>query len=402
MSCRIVPAHLCLYVPANTLLRAYDRVAMTAAEKHQVSRTAANPPAGSRLNGRAGIRDVAAAAGVSITTVSDALNGKGRLPDATRSHVRAVAERLGYRPSAAARTLRTGKSGLIGLTVTTYGEEPFTFTEFAYFAEMARAATSAALARGYALVILPATSRHSAFDIWSNVALDGTVVIDPSDHDPVVTELVRSGIPVVSDGRPAGSLPVTAWVDNDHEAAVRGLLDHLAESGARRIGLLTGTSTDTYTRLSTSAYLDWCERVGQDPVVEAYPAHDPCAGAVAADRLLARPDRPDAVYGLFDPNGTDLLAAARRYGMRVPDDLLLVCCSESTVYASTEPPITTLSLKPGRIGNTVIQLLIDAIEGTGSGRPVEQVMPTDLIVRTSSQRRPVRTTVSAPRPLPPE
>ncbi|MCF6522152.1 LacI family DNA-binding transcriptional regulator [Streptomyces sp. JJ36] len=369
---------------------------MTAAEKHQVSRTA-TPRAGSRLNGRAGIRDVAAAAGVSITTVSDALNGKGRLPDATRSHVRAVADRLGYRPSAAARTLRTGKSGLIGLTVTTYGEEPFTFTEFAYFAEMARAATSAALARGYALVILPATSRHSAFDVWSNVALDGTVVIDPSDHDPVVTELVHSGLPVVSDGRPAGDLPVTAWVDNDHEAAVHGLLDHLAASGARRIGLLTGTSTDTYTRLSTTAYLAWCERVGQDPVVEAYPAHDPAAGAIAADRLLARPDRPDAVYGLFDPNGTDLLAAARRYGLRVPDDLLLVCCSESAVYATTEPPITTLSLKPGRIGNTVVQLLIDAIEGVDRGRPVEQVMPTDLIVRTSSQRRRPRTTVSAPR-----
>ena len=209
--------------------------------------------------GRAGIRDVAAAAGVSITTVSDALNGKGRLPDATRRHVREVADRLGYRPSAAARTLRTGKSGLIGLTVTTYGDEPFTFTEFAYFAEMARAATSAALARGYALVILPATSRH---DVWSNVALDGTVVIDPSDHDPVVSELVRQGLPVVSDGRPAGTLPVTAWVDNDHEAAVLGILDHLADAGARRIGLLTGTTTDTYTHLSTTAYLRWCERVG--------------------------------------------------------------------------------------------------------------------------------------------
>ena len=130
---------------------------------------------------------------------------------------------------------------------------------------------------------------------------------------------------------------------------------------------------------------------------EAYPAHDPCAGAVAADRLLARPDRPDAVYGLFDPNGTDLLAAARRYGLRVPDDLLLVCCSESTVYATTEPPITTLSLKPRRIGTAVVQLLIDAIEGLESDRPVEQVIPTELIVRTSSQRRPPRTTVSPPR-----
>ena len=141
------------------------------------------------------------------------------------------------------------------------------------------------------------------------------------------------GCPSSPTAAPPARCPVTAWVDNDHEAAVLGILDHLADAGARRIGLLTGTTTDTYTRLSTTAYLHWCERVGQDPVYEAYPAHDPCAGAVAADRLLARPDRPDAVYGLFDPNGTDLLAAARRYGLRVPEDLLLVCCSESTVYA---------------------------------------------------------------------
>ncbi|MEU3326643.1 MULTISPECIES: LacI family DNA-binding transcriptional regulator [Streptomyces] len=389
---------------------------MTAAEKHQAGRNPAavpqppggrcpQPRGGGRLNGRAGIRDVAAAAGVSITTVSDALNGKGRLPDATRSHVREVAERLGYRPSAAARTLRTGKSGLIGLTVTTYGEEPFTFTEYAYFAEMVRAATSTALARGYALVILPAPARRGPGgtvvalgpDVWSNVALDGTVVVDPSDQDPVVGELVRSGLPVVSDGRPSPSLPVAAWVDNDHEAAVRGILDHLAENGARRIGLLTGTSTDTYTRVSTTAYLEWCRRVGQEPVYERYPAHDPCAGAVAADRLLARPDRPDAVYGLFDPNGTDLLAAARRYGLRVPEDLLLVCCSESASYATTAPPITTLSLKPGRIGTAVVQLLIDVIEGVGPTRPVQQVMPTELIVRTSSRRAGRPVTVSPPR-----
>lgn len=67
------------------------------------------------------------------------------------------------------------------------------------------------------------------------------------------------------------------------------------------------------------------------------------------------------------------------------------------MYANTEPPITTLSLKPRRIGTAVVQLLIDAIEGIGDNGPVEQVIPTELIVRTSSQRRSPRTTVSAPR-----
>lgn len=111
-SCRNVPVNSENRIPANGPTEPYYRLAMTAAGKHQVSRTDLSRR-GSR-QGRAGIRDVAAAAGVSITTVSDALNGKGRLPDATRRHVREVADRLGYRPSAAARTLRTGKSGLIG------------------------------------------------------------------------------------------------------------------------------------------------------------------------------------------------------------------------------------------------------------------------------------------------
>ncbi len=204
---------------------------------------------------------------------------------------------------------------------------------------------------------------------------------------------------MVSDGRPTGNLPVHAWVDNDHEQAVLGILDHLAEAGARRIGLLTGTSTDTYTRLSTNAYLGWCERVGQEPVYEAYPAHDPCAGAVAADRLLARPDRPDAVYGLFDPNGTDLLAAARRYGLRVPEDLLLVCCSERS--GRTRPPSRRSA--PSRSSRAGSAPPSSTAHRRDRGRrfrerPVEQVMPTDLIVRASSRRRPPRTTVSPPRP----
>ena len=302
------------------------------------------PPPGSR-HGRAGIRDVAAAAGVSITTVSDALNGKGRLPDATRRHVREVADRLGYRPSAAARTLRTGKSGLIGLTVTTYGDEPFTFTEFAYFAEMARAATSAALARGYALVILPA-------DLATPRRVVERRPRRHRRHRPVRPgpgrQRTASGRASRRLRRPPGRhAAVTAWVDNDHEAAVLGILDHLA---ARRRPPHRPADRHHHRHLHPALdhRLPATGASGSDRIrsTRRYPAHDPCAGAVAADRLLARPDRPDAVYGLFDPNGTDLLAAARRYGLRVPEDLLLVCCSESTVYATTEPPITTLSLKP--------------------------------------------------------
>src|SRR5689334_8171764 len=104
--------------------------------------------------GRVGIREVAAAAGVSITTVSDALNGKGRLPELTRQHVRDTADRLGYRPSAAARTLRTGRSGVIGLIITVCATDQFAHTDIAYFAQLIQSATTTALSHGYGLVIL--------------------------------------------------------------------------------------------------------------------------------------------------------------------------------------------------------------------------------------------------------
>ena len=161
-------------------------------------------------------------------------------PDATRRHVREVADRLGYRPSAAARTLRTGKSGLIGLTVTTYGEEPFTFTEFAYFAEMAQSRhlgrARPGLRPGHPARLLP--PRRVVRTSPSTAPSSST---PPTTTRSSANSSGRACPWSATAARPA-PCPVTAWVDNDHEAAVLGILDHLAAAGARRIGLLTGTT----------------------------------------------------------------------------------------------------------------------------------------------------------------
>ena len=332
---------------------------------------------------RVGIRDVAAAAGVSITTVSDALNGKGRLPEATRNHVRETADRLGYRPSAAARTLRTGRSGLIGLMLTTYGDEPFTFTQIAYFAHMTGAATSAALDRGYGLVVLPTSARHN---VWASVALDGAIVLDPVPDDPVLAELRRRGIPVVTDGREVGTQTGRGWVDNDHTAGVRSVLDHLAGAGARRIALIGGTTGDNYTQESMAAYRNWCAERGQEPILECFPVPERRESALAAHRVLRHEPRPDAVFGIYDPCGMDLLTAAHTVGLRVPDDLLVACASENASYASCTPSVTTLSLKPASCGAGAVELLVDAIENPKAPK-TQRVVPTSLVVRESSRGR---------------
>lgn len=361
--------------------------------RHQMPRTAllslamtVDQGAPGRRPARVGIRDVAAAAGVSITTVSDALNGKGRLPDSTRVHVREVADRLGYRPSAAARTLRTGRSGLIGLTTTNHAAEPFALTEYGWFTELVRAATGAALDRGYALVVLPTSSRH---DVWSNVALDGTIVVDPAEDDPMVRELLRRGVPVVTGGHP-GDSTVHGWVDIDHVLAMETVLDHLAEAGARRVALLASRE-GTYARRCVEAYEAWCAVRGSEPLVEAYPPGTSGAVAAAAGRLLDLPAdrRPDAVYGLHEGCGGELMAAARARGLRVPEDLLVAACGEESAHAA-EPGLTTLSLQPRVAGSSAVELLVGVIEDDanlpGPRVPAQRTVPIRLSVRASTRR----------------
>src|ERR1700754_3062712 len=148
--------------------------------------------------GRAGIKEVAAEAGVSVTTVSHALNGRGRLPEETRERVRTVAARLGYKPNATARNLVVGKTGLLGIAVSQQGGPPSAVTDFAYFAQLMMAASTEAIANGYALVLAPA---ESALDPHAGIAVDGAIIVDPVSDDPLVGRLQEAGIAIVSTGR---------------------------------------------------------------------------------------------------------------------------------------------------------------------------------------------------------
>ncbi|GAB3276372.1 LacI family DNA-binding transcriptional regulator [Actinocorallia lasiicapitis] len=324
---------------------------------------------------RVTIGEVARAAEVSTATVSNALNGTGRVSDATRRRVREAADRLGYRPNAAGRALRTGRTRVLGLAVTTYGEFSWTFSEVAYYAEMIAAATAAAHRHGYALTVLPAAL---ADEEWHTVAADGVVILDSPRDDPAVAALRRRGIPIAFDGRPAELGPRDSWVDNDHAATVREVVAHLRGQGARRIGLIAGHGTDHYTQSSIDAYLDTVA----EPLLGHITEED-TAGEAAARELLDA--GADAVYGLFDGCGRSVLAAAGERGLSVPADLLVATCSEDPSYAWTTPPVTTLSLRPADSIARAVAALAETLDGAPG--TVHPDLPTRLTVRASTARR---------------
>jgi DNA-binding LacI/PurR family transcriptional regulator len=334
---------------------------------------------------RVGIREVASAAGVSVTTVSHALNGKGRLPEETRERVRRVAGELGYRPSRIARNLVGGRTGLLGLSVSQPGGLPFALSDFAYFAHLMAAATSEAMSRGYALVLTPPDRGLGAS---AGVAVDGAIIVDPVAGDPAIEELRAAGTPLVTTGRLLGTSDGGApWVDNDHVAGARTVLEHLARRGARRIVLMTSPTVMSYTLDVETAYRAWCAERGAEPlVVHAREDLTESAGYEVASALLAGPHPPDAIYASYDRLAFGTLLAAQARGVRVPDDLLIVMtATDSRAAQSARPSLTSLNLHPDEIGRQAAELLVDLVEGREPALP-HRIVPTRIVARGSTRR----------------
>lgn len=334
------------------------------------------------MSEKIGIKDVAAAAGVSITTVSHALNGKGRLPVETRDRVREVADRLGYRPNAAARNLAGGRSGLLALAVSQVEDLAFQLGDFDYFATLIRHTTIAALDRGYALAaIAPVTE---AAETFHRIPVDGAILIDPLPGDPSLAYLRGQGTPIVTTGRVMDGSDDDYWVDNEHLAGMTSVLDHLAGTGARRIALIIPSYPASYVFDVKRGYRRWCAEHGFEERVQTATDVNEQAGFEAAAALLDGPEEPpDAIYASFDRLAIGVLMAAATRGVEVPRGLLVASCTDSYAARHASPPLTTLGLNPERIGEEAAGMLIDLVEGT-EPRPRHRFVPTELIAREST------------------
>jgi DNA-binding LacI/PurR family transcriptional regulator len=271
--------------------------------------------------------------------------------------------------------------------MTTYGDLPVPYTEIPYYAQLALGAMGAAHERGYMLMVMP--NSLSPW-MWLNTPLDGVIHVAPRTEDPVCTLLRERGIPIVSEGRPPQPRWGDAWVDADYDAALRLLLDHLKKAGARRIALTLPLHDDAYPQIVGSAYASWCAERAVPALVEEYNSLPDyfTDEQHAVARLLKRDPRPDAVIGVYSDSGHNILAAARHHGLRVPKDLLVACISEDPDYAATTPPVTTVSLRPDRVGDEAVDLLIALINArTGVDR--RRVVQPVLVPRRST-RSPAR------------
>jgi DNA-binding LacI/PurR family transcriptional regulator len=324
---------------------------------------------------RVTIGDVARGAGVSPTTVSHALNGKGVVRPATRARVLRTAERLGYLPNSAARNLRSGRTATLGLM---FPREQFSGVE--YYLQLASAAANAAFARDHGVLLIPPMQ---APDQLRRFAVDGAIVSDPVAGDPRLAAFDALGLPTVSIDRDFSRADDPWWVAADNVANTRAALDHLVAAGARRVAFINGDASWGWLDDSLRAYLSWAEDRGCEPLVAtAAMAALERSAAEAAGRLLDRRDPVDAIFTPPDRFAVGVLRAARERGLRVPGDLRVAAGVDSSHARLADPPITAIDLHPALTGRAAVDMLLARLEGAAVTAP--RILGAELRVRAST------------------
>lgn len=332
--------------------------------------------AAERGRGRVTLRDVALAANVSTTTVSDSLNGSGSLPEKTRQRVRRIAVELGYRPSVAARSLRNGRTGILVITMLPSDVDAESLWQVEYFMRVMAGAASEANQRGFLLTVAPA---HMQLD----VAHDGLIAVDPAKGDELLESARRRGTPVSTVGRTDSA--AASWVDNDWAGVVADVLDHLQRGGSRRPMLITPESPASYIDSVEHQFTSWCARrriAGRSARIPG--AFNPAVAHAAVRDVLDKPDRPDALFVGLDQLALAAESAAMSLGLRVPQDLMLVNVGDGAAVAHAPVPISVVELHAEDMGRAAVRMLVEQIEH--GAEPRREVVPGHLVVRTSSRR----------------
>jgi len=326
-------------------------------------------------------KEVAAAANVSLRTVSNVVNGFPNVAPETRARVLRVVAELDYRPSEIARMLKRGRSGLVGLLLPEL--------DTPYFAELTRAFVEIGTQHGY------------------------TIVVDQTDGDPqreleIIGQTYKAslfdGLIVSPLGLRSGDLasvmpdrPVVFLGEDEHEgfdqvridnfAAAREAVTHLLDSGRSRvaaIGAEAGPLASSSIRLAGYQAALQSRGLEYEPtlvaVVNAFRRSD---GAQAMAKLLALSSPPDAVFCFSDPLALGATRTIHENGLRIPDDIAVVGFDDVEDGRFSTPTLSTVSPDKSFIAGKALELLTRRLNGE-SQSPKLYVAPHRLVVRESS------------------
>jgi LacI family transcriptional regulator len=345
------------------------------------------------------ISDVARRAGVSTSTISNFLNAKGRMSEATRNRIQAAMEEMHFTPSALVRAIRQHRTHILGVLIFGMGclDENVSAS---LVPPLLASIYEAADAAGQDILLYTGwpdrPERNSGLD-FLNGHIDGLLYVAPELHTPALERVALAGLPVVTllaRHVPAG----VGYVNADNITAMHSLVAHLAELGHRRIAYIApACSSNFLDRLE--GYRQGLERAGLareeglERIVRSELWWSAEGYLTELDALLALPAPPTAVIVPEDSWAECVGKAIRARGLRIPQDIALAGFNDTPDAERICGGLTTIRQPFRLIGRTAVERLLALIEGA----PVDAcrvTVPTELIVRASTIGTSVRGTAS--------
>ena len=328
------------------------------------------------------LKELGARARVHPSTVSRVANHDPRLRIApiTRQRIEALLRETEYRPNGVARGLKLRQTLVLAVVIPDI-TNPF-------FAALFRGVEDGASPRGYNVLLCntdgsPQRQRSHLQSLHAR-RVDGVILASSFLKDPTVRWLRHQGIPYVL---------VNRFSDEDHDPFVgsddlvggRIATSHLAELGHRRIGHLAGKPTVSTGVMRRRGYLAALAERGltADPRLVIESGYTEEGGTQAAERLLALDDRPTAIFAVTDMTAVGAFGAARRMGLRVPEDIAIVGYNDIPLASRMMPGLTTVRVPIHEFGSAAARVLLDQID---SGQPTRRrvIFNPELIVRGST------------------
>lgn len=333
-------------------------------------------PGAMDTHGRVRMEDVARQAGVSVATVSKVVNARYGVSSATSARVHDVIARLGYETSLGARSLRSSRTGILGVLVAEF--EPFS-------AELLKGVSSAMAQTDYELMAFAGATHGEAVG-WERrsllrlggTLLDGAIIVTPTVLEP------GSAVPVVAIDPHTGSSDVPT-VHSDNVNGARSAVEHLIALGHRRIGMIRGREDLESARQREDGFRQAMTEAGLpvDDTLLATGSYRSRSAEVPARLLLERRDRPTAVFAANDLMAIRTIEVARALGLRVPEDLSVIGFDNVPESALVEPGLTTVAQPLHEIGRTALDMLLTLLSGEKLDRTQVQ-LATRLVERGST------------------
>lgn len=332
------------------------------------------------------IRDIAAAAGVSPSTVSQVISGKRPVSAATAERVQQAMSRSGYVPSRAAQMLRSGLSRTIGLLVPDVRNS--------FFADLARGVEDRALDMGYNVVLgntgFDRDRERRYLDLVRSRSIDGLVYAAGAPPARRFLRSIEQEIPIVlADEEVPGFR--SALILSDHHEGGRIVGAHLWEHGHTRVLVVTGPAGLLSSTRRLAGFQEGFVGVGNE--VDIGDFHEQSGYAAVLRHAIGRRFPFSAIFALNDLMAAGAIQALSSLGLRVPDDVSVVGYDDIPLARQLTPALTTIAQPAYEIGQAAAgQLLRGVIEGRPI-HPSTHVLDVSLIVRDSEA--PVRQTATA-------